>query len=165
MRPIGDLRVSSVVHPVIVVVDLNQSLAFYRDLLGLVVTYDEVHDPIVIGRLTGYRDPDIRAVILQASDGTEVELAEFRTPASRRMPEPEWRDAGLRSITFLVPDIVDLVGTMRTAGVSFLSDVVDQPLPEGRVAKVVYCFDPDRVIVTLVQMPPGQRSLGTHRQV
>jgi len=45
---------------------------------------------------------------------------------------------------------------MRTEGVTFLSDVADQPLPNGGVAKVVYCFDPDGAIVTLVQIPRGR---------
>ena len=161
MRPPGDPRVSSVVHAVIVVIDLDRSLAFYRDLLGLVITYDQLHDPAIISRLTGYHDPDVRAVILQASDGTEVELAEFRSPATRRMADSEWRDAGIRSITFLVSDIAHVVRTMRLEGVRFLSDVVDQPLPNGGVAQVVYCFDPDGVIVTLLEMPQGQRSLST----
>jgi catechol 2,3-dioxygenase-like lactoylglutathione lyase family enzyme len=155
MTASGHVRVTGIVHAVVVVSDMERALGFYRDLLGLRVAQDFVHDPALLGRLMPYERPRVRAVLLKAPDGTEVELAEFRSPRGRS-DAGEWPDAGIRSLTFRVEDLTGAVRSLGAAGVRFMSEPVAQPLDDGSVAEVVYCRGPDDVIVTLAQLPPGR---------
>ena len=56
--------VTSLFHPVIAVSAMDAAVAFYRDLLGLTVTFADDHDPAAIEGLFGYPDPIVHAVVL-----------------------------------------------------------------------------------------------------
>ena len=156
-------HVTGVFHPVIVVSDMQNALGFYRDLLGLRITFDQIHDPEMAQQLTGYVRPDVRAVVLEAPDGTEIELAEFRRPRGRTRASYEWADAGINSVTFRVADLAGLVANLSEAGIRFMSEIVTQELDDGAKVKVVYCYGPDDVVITLGEMPVGRRTLGGER--
>jgi catechol 2,3-dioxygenase-like lactoylglutathione lyase family enzyme len=153
--------IRSVFHPVIVVPDLDGALSFYRDLLGLRVTYAWEHDPTTLSRLTSYPDAAGRAATLAAPDGTEIELAEFRQPRGRPRVEKRWEDAGLSFVTLACSDLDELVGRLSAAGVPFVSEVIEQVLDDGAIVKVVYCFAPEGTTVTLVELPEGRRRLAS----
>jgi catechol 2,3-dioxygenase-like lactoylglutathione lyase family enzyme len=146
---------------VIVVSDMEAALRFYRDLLGLRVTSDDVHDPALMRRLTGYDNADVRAIILECPDRTEIELAEFRRPRGHSKVSRQFEDAGLYSVTFTVSDLEDVVGRLREAGYHFTSaSVVQHVLRDGAVVGVVYCIGPDGVLITLAELPKGRQSPG-----
>jgi catechol 2,3-dioxygenase-like lactoylglutathione lyase family enzyme len=146
-------------HPVITVPDLDEALAFYRDLLGLVVTYTWEHDPGTLARLTGYDDPSARAATLACPDGTEIELVEFRRPRGLDHVEKQWHDAGLSFVTFTCFDLVGLVKRLKEAGVRFVGDIVAHVLEDGAVVKVVYCYAPEGTTITLAELPAGRERL------
>lgn len=153
--------VDGVLHPVIVVSDMEAALRFYRDLLGLRVTSDDVHDPALMRRLTGYDNADVRAIILECPDRTEIELAEFRRPRGHSKVSRQFEDAGLYSVTFTVSDLEDVVGRLRQAGFHFTSaSVVQHVLRDGAAVGVVYCIGPDGVLITLAEFPKGRKSPG-----
>jgi catechol 2,3-dioxygenase-like lactoylglutathione lyase family enzyme len=152
-------RVTGIFHPVIVVPDLDAALHFYRDLLGLRVTLRWDHDPTLLSRLTGYAEASGSAATLAAPDGTEIELAAFKEPHGRRRVEKRWEDAGLSFIALTCDDLGAVVARLRAAGTRFVSDIVDYPMADGTVVRVVYCFAPEGTTLTLVQMPPGRPRL------
>jgi catechol 2,3-dioxygenase-like lactoylglutathione lyase family enzyme len=147
-------------HPVVTVSNMEEAVRFYCGILGLRVTFDEVHVPAVIEQLTGYRDPDVRAVVCEAPDGTEIELAEFRRPRGSDHVSREWCDAGISMITFRVSDLGRMAKVLREAGVAFTSDPVVQVLPDGETVRAAYCYGPDGITICLAEMPVGRRSLG-----
>lgn len=140
-----------VVHAVITVHDMAEALRLYRDLLGLTVRVDIEHDPEPIGRLSGYENPDVRAVILDLPNGTELELAEFRRPSGRSRVEHDWPDVGINSVTFAVSGLDQLVTRITQAGYSFRGEVVTYGMEEGHTVRVVYCNGPDDVILTFTE--------------
>ncbi len=151
--------VLGVFHPTITVSDMDQALAFYRDVLGLRPTFDGQHEPEAIGQLLGYGDPDVRAVIVQAPDGSEIELAEFRRPKGRPTVDRDWADAGLSLLSLRVTGIEELMARITGAGFCFTSDLVRQTLPDGAVVNVAVCRGPDGVSVTLSELPSDRTSL------
>jgi lactoylglutathione lyase len=151
--------VEGFLHVVITVSDMDASLAFYRDLLGLRVAYAWDHDPDVLSKLTGYPRPKARAVILECPDGTELELVEFREPRSATTSPKRWHDAGPSFLAFRVTNISDLVEGLERAAVRFNSEVVDYRLEDAGVVRVVYCFAPEGTTITLAEFPPGRRRL------
>lgn len=150
--------VTSLFHPVIAVSAMDTAVAFYRDLLGLTITFDDHHDPAALEGLFGYPDPVVHAVVVSCPDGSEIELVEFErprgTPTSRQPGDP-----GLMAVNLLVSDVDDIVARLTAAGYPPSSGIVPQTLPDGGQIRVVVCRGPDDVAILLVELPPGQTSL------
>lgn len=150
--------VTSLFHPVVAVSRMDEAVAFYRDLLGLRVTFDDHHDPVAIEGLFGYPDPVVHAVVVSLPDGSEIELVEFErprgNPVARRPGDP-----GLMAINFLVEDVAGIVERLTAGGYPPTSGIVVQTLPDGGQIRVVVCRAPDDVTVILVELPPGRSSL------
>lgn len=155
--------VKSLFHPVVATGELDDALAFYRDLLGLQVTFRDDHDPAAIAALFGYDDPVVHAAVVAMPDGSEIELVEFERPrgvAVRRAAG----DPGLMAINLLVTDVEAIVDRLTAAGWPPTSPVVPQVLPDGGRIKVVVCRAPDDVMLILVELPPGRTSLAAPAQ-
>lgn len=146
-------------HAVVTVPDMTTSLRFYRDLLGLKVTYAWDHNADTLSKLTGYQQPQARAAILECPDGTELELVEFQRPRGSSHATKRWHDAGISFIAFKVTNVDALVERLKAAGVSFNGDVVHHTLEDGAVVKVVYCFSPEGTTVTFTELPAGRQKL------
>jgi catechol 2,3-dioxygenase-like lactoylglutathione lyase family enzyme len=148
-------RLLSVLHPVIITRDMPNALAFYGDLLGFRVKQETTHDPGVLSRLGGPADAEATAVILDAPDGTEIEIACFRRPAGLRRSEAGWADAGIRSITFVVEGLGEMVGRLGQAGYRCTGEVLSLTV-EGEPVRVAYVGGPDGVVLTLLERETGE---------
>jgi catechol 2,3-dioxygenase-like lactoylglutathione lyase family enzyme len=146
-------------HPVVTVSNMDSALEFYTGILGLRVTFDEVHAPAVIEQLMGYPDADVRAVVCEGPDGSEIELAEFRRPRGSDRVTRDWCDAGVSMLTFRVADLSSVADDLRAAGYAFTSQPVVQSLPGGEVLRAAYCIGPDGITICLSELPTGRRSL------
>jgi catechol 2,3-dioxygenase-like lactoylglutathione lyase family enzyme len=144
------MAASSVLHAVLVTGDFERTVAFYRDLLGLSAGPVRHHEADRLHRLGGPPAAIARAVILKAPDGTEIEIACFERPRGSARTDSGWQDAGIRSVTFVVPDIRRLVAKLKDSGYRPLGEVTPF-IEEGRPVLVAYVDGPDGVIVTLLQ--------------
>ncbi len=143
-------RVRAVLHPVIITGDMARALAFYRDLLGLTVKSEMVHDGASLARLGGPPDAMASAVVLAALDGSEIEIACFEAPRGRTRADGRWQDAGIRSITFVIDDVQGLLGRISAAGYQPAGEVVPFQVERDEVL-VVYVEGPDGVVLTLLE--------------
>ena len=153
-----DGSVAALFHPVIAVSDMREAVHFYRDLLGLSVTFDDYHDPAAISLLFGMTDPVVHAVVVSCPDGTEIELVEFeqpRRPKAVRSPG----DPGVMAVNLLVHGVDAIVARLRTGGYEPTSPIVPQTMPDGGQIKVIVCRAPDDVAILLVELPEGRTSL------
>lgn len=156
-------RVDALLHPVIAVSAMSEAVRYYRDLLGLAISFDDYHDPAAIALLFGLRDPVLHAVVVGCPDGSEIELVEFERPRGGRV-QREPADAGLLAVNLRVTGIADLVDRLTTGGYPPSSPIVDQELPDGGVLRVVVCRAPDDVSILLVELPAGRASLASASQ-
>lgn len=153
-----DGGVAALFHPVIAVSDMREAVHFYRDLLGLRVTFDDYHDPAAISMLFDIAEPVVHAVVVSCPDASEIELVEFeqpRRPTARRQPG----QPGIMAVNLLVRGLDAIVERLRGAGYVPSSPIVPQTLPDGGGIKVVVCRAPDDVAILLVELPPGRTSL------
>ena len=139
-----------ILHPVVITGDFDSTLSFYRDLLGFVPQPVTTHDPQKLTALGGPADADAKAVILNAPDGSELEIASFRFPKGRARSDRGWTDAGIRSITFVVRDIVAMTSRLDAAGYPVVNEIVDFTV-ESEAVRVCYVEGPDGVVLTLLQ--------------
>ena len=133
-------------------------VAFFRDLLGLRVTFDDAHDPAAIRALFGLEAPTVQAVVVSCPDGSEIELVQL-TSETRSAARRSAFDPGLMAVNLLVRDIDMIVRRLTAAGYPPTSPVVPQTLPDGGMIRVVVCRAPDDVTIILVELPPGRTSL------
>ena len=135
-------------HVGIVVTNLNRSLHFYKDLLGLRITKELNESGDFIDKILGMRGTHVRTVKLKSDEGKSlVELLHFKTyPRGKRKISAN--SIGYTHVSFSVRDIRRQYRKLIKSGVEFNSPPQDSP--DG-YAKVAFCKDPDGNLIELVQ--------------
>jgi catechol 2,3-dioxygenase-like lactoylglutathione lyase family enzyme len=159
------VRVRGVDSPAVVVGDLARSQAFYCDLLGLRVVdvkgagstwteaerarFDAYH-----ARCVGFGRAEIAVALLQAPDGTHLELIEYRwprlAPAARSPAEP-----GGVVVQFAVEGSDAIAERLRAAGATILGGPEPYEL-DGVRSLTTYVADPDGTMVCLFEVDPAR---------
>lgn len=146
--------VNAVQHTGLTVTDLDRSLAFYRDLLGLEVFAEGERRGGYFAAIVGYPDTHVRfALARPPGSAYHLELFQFLSPDPRRV-ELEPRLVGMTHVCLLVEDLASVYARLRAAGVNtFLSEPVevDHGINEGGLG--LYLRDPDGIVVELFQPP------------
>jgi len=148
--------ITGIHHIAISTPDMERSLAFYRDLLGLEPVVDQgwPRGTAMADAITRLEGSSARQVLLRAG-GAYVELFEYVSPpAAPGDPERPVCDHG---ITHLCLDVLDLdadYGRLVAAGVVF--HCPPQDLRGG--VRCTYARDPDGNVVELQELTPA----GTH---
>lgn len=144
-------------HGGIAVSDMERSLAFYRDTLGLEVHFDVVVDAVEYVRaLMGIEMRDCRVVYLRipGSDGVFVELLEYHGTDARLTPDPRSWDPGTGHLCFHVADAEALLQRARQAGYRTRSTTAQRiPVGPNTGAMAAYLIDPDGYHIELFQRP------------
>jgi catechol 2,3-dioxygenase-like lactoylglutathione lyase family enzyme len=148
--PASGSELRGVLHPVVVTGDMARTLAFYRDVIGFRVRAEMTHDPDKLARLGGPPHARATAVVLTAPDCSELEIACFTAPRGRARSDAAWADAGIRSLTLVVVDLVSMLNRMRRAGYPPVGEVVSFEV-DGRSVRVVYVHGPDGVVLTFLE--------------
>jgi catechol 2,3-dioxygenase-like lactoylglutathione lyase family enzyme len=136
-------------HTGIVVVDLEQSLHFWRDLMGLRVVADFRERGEFIDTIQHLSDVNLHMIKLAAPDGTLIELLKDEahpTPAPERN---QLCDRGIRHIAFTVGDVAAAWAVLRAAGCETLSEPTTSP--DGK-ARLFFVRDPEGNLLEMVQM-------------
>ncbi len=152
-------KVGGIFHPVIGVSRMSEALPFYRDILGLRVTFDDYHDPAAISHLFGFSEPIVHSVVLECPDRSEIELIEYERPLGRPSDGRKMNDAGIVALALRVTDVSAFVHRIDAGGYAMPAGLVEQILPDGAVLQVLVVRGPDAVTVILVEPPEGRRSL------
>lgn len=137
-------------HTGLVVRDLEVSLAFYRDILGLSVFKRMKESGPYIEHVVGIPGVLLEWIKLKVSDGSLVELIQYHTNSgiSQEIVNLSSDRLGCSHIAFTVNDIDRLYEVLVAKG--YYCKSVPQMSPDGSV-KVMYCHDPDGIIVELVE--------------
>ncbi|MDQ6877506.1 MAG: VOC family protein [Candidatus Dormibacteraeota bacterium] len=142
MQGIKDLQ-----HVTISVSDVDRSIAFYRDLLGLPA----------VGRLNSRNELGQMIDFFDVGHGALVELVSFSAPTK----PSEWLrndlQTGLRHIGFKVRDVDAEVARLKAVGVAFTME------PTNAVGGVRIAFfkDPDGTLLELLQGELQYHKAGT----
>jgi len=146
--------IKTVRHAAIVVTDMERSLAFYRDLLGLRVALDVEREGEFFDKLLALPGLRMRVVMLEAPDGNRLELFEFLSHPKKAPDNVETCDIGCMHVAFSVSDIDETYRVLSENGIAFHCPPL---VSEDGYGKVTYCRDPDGTILELVQiLDPGR---------
>ena len=138
--------IKGVHHPGIGVRDMETSLHFYRDLLGLEVDRDLEFDGPVLDDITGLKDAKVRIVSLKCGDD-ELELFQYDKPAPSSFPK-DYRqcDGGIIHVALLVDNLMELYEKLKKNGIKSNSEPYNLG---GELC--VYVHDPDGITIELLQ--------------
>lgn len=157
------MSVRGVFHTGLTVSDLDRSIAFYRDLLGLeLVTRWESSQPY-LRTVVGFPDAELRIALLRVPamdgglSGHHLELLEYRQPRGTR-GDPATCNPGNAHVAFVVSDLDATYRRLSAHGVRFKSPPVEITHGRNQGAKAVYLRDPDDITIELVQPAPAAQA-------
>lgn len=138
-------------HMAITVADLDRSVRFYRDVLGMELLMLDEEEGGAVGRAVGIPQAHIKFANL-ALAGSEIELIHF-VDSDGQVLGGEANDVGKMHICFQVDDIDVAYEELTSRGVQFWTPV--NVISEGPAKdwKFVYFSDPDGVQLELLEIP------------
>jgi catechol 2,3-dioxygenase-like lactoylglutathione lyase family enzyme len=146
-------RLSRAHHSGFTVSDLDRSIAFYRDLLGLELAFRWNPQASYIGALVGHPEVDLHGAILRLP-GTDVclELLEYRGVGAPAV-DMDNANTGNGHIAFAVDDLDELYAELTTRGVRSVGPPVTPTIGPNKGGRAVYMIDPDGFRIELIQTP------------
>lgn len=148
-------KVTGFFHAGITVRDMDVSLPFYRDALGLQVAFERVLGADYLRTVLALPLTNIRIVYLHIPGGGYVELLEYHgleTIGAASRP----CDHGAGHVCLYVDDVDELVSAAQALGYRARSqspvDITEGP---NTGARSIYLLDPDGYPIELFQKPSG----------
>ena len=114
------MKVRGLDHVSVTVADLDRSLAFYRDLLGLRVRETGEEEGGQMATIVAFPGVRFRYADVELGDGRILELLQYLEPAGRAIAQRTC-DPGSGHIAFLVADIDEAYAELVGAGVTVRS--------------------------------------------
>jgi catechol 2,3-dioxygenase-like lactoylglutathione lyase family enzyme len=155
-------RVQGAHHTSFTVPQLEKSVEFFRDALGLELLFIREVTAAYFGRIVGHPGCEVKAALLRIPGSNHhVELFQYLEPAPPGSGDTlgaqglrPW-DVGSSHLAFLINDLPDLYTQLQTKGARFLSEPVLIDSGPNRGAYAVYLRDPNGILIELFQ-PPRQ---------
>lgn len=144
-------------HVAVTVSDMDRSLAFYCDLLGLKEVERHRLEGETISKMAGKPDVIMEVVRLEAPEtpGVLLDLQQYVVPAGK-VSDAQLGDVAHAHFCFGVPDVWAAYKDLSEKGVEFVSEPVSFDLEWG-IVYVVFFKDPDGFILELMQVPTEKK--------
>jgi len=140
-------------HVSVTVSDMDRSLAFYRDMLGLKEVERHHLDGEGISKMAGKETVVMDVVRLVAPDteGIEIDLQQYLVPEGKDS-KAKLGDVGHSHICLGVANLAQAYEDLSRKGVRFVSEPVSFDLGWA-IVHVVFLEDPDGYVLELMQVP------------
>lgn len=151
--------IKEIIHVGLTVSDLDRSISFYRDILGLKFQGQLLMEGEATDKLFQKKDCQVKIAYLNGSDilnAPPVELIQFVEKKDTLFSNASLFKTSISEICFLVTDIDAEYTRLKNLGVEFLSepqffDFTDAGFGKS---KAVYFKDPDGIILELMEIIP-----------
>ena len=144
------MEASAVSHIAICVRDLDKSLAFYRDILGMRVDFDEVQDTTSGGLPSVYAHArkTRRTVHVRYGPGqTAPSLVLTSHPGEDPDGGPIKLDqVGISHLSFTVSNVAELAAELTSKGVEMAAPLEAFTAADGQVSSI-FVYDPDGILL------------------
>ena len=143
------MKVLGVAHTSFTVSDIDRSVAFYRDILGMELVAQFEGSGQIVETILGMPGAHLKTAFLKMGDYT-LELIQYLSPKGKPYNRRTC-DVGPCHIAFLVADINEAYKTLSAKGVHFKSAPQGGEL-EGKPHWACYMTDPDGITLELNQV-------------
>jgi lactoylglutathione lyase len=147
-------RLTEMHHVGLTVADIERSIRFYRDLLGMTLVRRRKADAEYIGMQTGCPGVCLDVASFQAtSDNRQtLEVVQYVTN-SGPVSEQATNRAGCAHLCLMIDDLRAAYDALRGQGVLFKTEPVAITSGPNQGGLTVYLFDPDGFTIELFQAP------------
>jgi catechol 2,3-dioxygenase-like lactoylglutathione lyase family enzyme len=161
------IGVTAFLHSSVTVSDVERSIRFYRDVLGMEVcwckaggkpTFIREEKQSYVAGVTGYRNAHLKIAMLRYGQAM-LELIEYVEPREKGL-DPGTHRPGSPHLAFIVADIDRAWNTLKAQsghwGLSFVGDgpaLVDRGPNTG--GRAFYFRDPDGIAIEIVELNTG----------
>ena len=135
-------------HTGFVVKNVEESTAFYRDVVGLSLIRAYERMGTGIDQVVGYENAHLSAAILDIGGGHILELIQYVNPSSEDRPTEERNVLGATHLALLVDDIHAMYARLAEKGGQVMNPPAE--LEPGRIA--CYLQDPDGNWIELLEL-------------
>ena len=156
------MAVAGIFHTGITVSDLDRSIAFYRDDLGLeLVTRWESSQPY-LRTVVGFPDAELRIALLRVPamatgvSGHHIELLEYRTPRGQR-GDARTCNPGNAHVAFVVEDLDRVYADLSARGVRFSCTTMPRRIAAETISRTASTSSASGAPTALISAPasPG----------
>jgi len=144
--------VSRIRHVGFVVSNIEKSLLFYKETLGLKIYKRAIEDDFFISQLTAIENVKLEWVKLIIPDGGLIEIIQYHSSPDKEFitkTVPSMSNKiGCSHVALTVKNLDNLYKKIIANGYSTKSKPLVAP---GGKAKLLYCHDPDGSILELIQ--------------
>ena len=147
------MKITGQHHVGITVSDIDQSVEFYKDVLGLTLDSTTEMDREFISNVVGVPGTKLKGAYLSAGD-LVLELFQYVEPTGgKQKASLRQFDTGHYHLAFQVDDLDDAYAKLTAKGVKFSEE--PQYVPDGpdKGLGAIYFWDPDGVALEFIQAP------------
>ncbi len=136
--------------------DLERSIAFYRDAVGMKLVHTMIHDQPYTSVQVGFKDAYLKVALFtiagipESRSGHLLELIEYVNPRGEPTDTTTNRP-GAAHLAFQVDDLPAEYARMKALGVRFKSEPVRITAGRNEGGWTVYFLDPDNITLEMVQ--------------
>lgn len=142
---------TSVNHTSFTVSDLDRSVAFYTEALGMQLLNVSERDPAFSEQVTGIPGAHLHIAYVEAAN-YRLELIQYLSPPGEKI-NTRTCNVGSAHVAFNVDDLQSMYEEMSAKGVTFVSPPCTVPVGPNKGGKAVYLEDPDQNTLELIQPP------------
>ena len=139
-------------HTGFVVRDLERSVTFYTETMGLEVMMRLEVDGEFAERIVGFTDAHLKVALLNMGNGHNLELVQYIYPPSAE-GQINRNDLGASHLAFLVENIEEYYSTMSQKGLRFLGPPPSLIQDGEVVITAIYAQDPDNNWLEFLEFP------------
>ncbi len=139
--------------------NLERSIEFYRDIVGMKLVRTHIHDQPYTSVQVGFPDAYLKAAqltiegIAPTRSGHLLELIEYVNPRGEPTDTTTNRP-GSAHLAFQVDDLLAEYNRMKALGVRFKSEPVSITAGPNAGGWTIYFLDPDNITLEMVQPRP-----------
>ena len=142
----------SIYHTGFIVRDVDTSVKFYAEVMGLGIQAQWDRDGEYVDKLLGFSGAHLKGAFLSMGEGHILELLQYVSPAGGEV-HVNRNDLGAAHLAFLVDDIEDYYATMSGKGLRFLNPP-SYMYQEDQVVRIgMYAQDPDGNWLEFTEIP------------
>ncbi|HXY61174.1 MAG TPA: VOC family protein [Chthoniobacterales bacterium] len=141
-------------HTGITVSNLEKSLAFWRNVLGLEFSHSTHQKGGVAELITGVKGAELKLAVVKTPTGHKIELLEYLAPADREKGNTlRPCDVGHVHVALTVENLDSLLEKIAASGWNAAGE--PQSLTSGPNAgkRVIYVRDPDGTTIEFMEIP------------
>ena len=150
MRNVGPTAVD---HTGFTVASLDDAIRFWTDALGFeLLRQGEIAGAFIV-ETTCVDAPTLRAALVEAPNGSRIELVEYAADKSRGLAPASLGAIGAAHVAITVGNIEQAVARIEAEGWTAKGLIRSVPSGARQGTKVAYVSGPDGIIVELLQAP------------